>query len=177
MVTLDALASCPEPADWALTNSSVGIDDLTSWAALALLVLGVIILATWARHTWVSVEYRSIGRAVNAFPYLKVVYLVGGTAQALLGIEIEVSRMVTLEALATCPECIGWALAHSRWVGYLSIIAGPARLIARIIVSVIWAFHTVLPIVNGCSCWAIHTLADLKVVDLVDRATQTLFGV
>ena len=68
--------------------------------------------------------------------------MIDRATQALFRIEIEVSRMVALNAGAASPEQTSWTLAHSCRIGILSPSAVLAYLIGDIVVLPVRAFYT-----------------------------------
>lgn len=100
--------------------------------------------------------------------------MIDRATQALFRIEVEVSRMVALNAGAASPEQTSWTLAHSCRIGILSPSAVLAYLIGDIVVLPVRAFYTLGSIEDWGLARAIHALSLLNTVHLVGGATQAL---
>ena len=176
MIALDALESCPEPVLGALALESFGVEDLTSWAVLAALVLSIIVLVSAAGLAGLAVENWSCERAVLAGLQIHSVDLVDGAAQALLCVQIKVLRKVALNAGEASPE--GTVGAHA--LPILDDLASGAVLtdfVVGVIVLVKRAGSAFFPIEDRSFRRAWYTALHVNAVDLVGWAVEALLGV
>lgn len=98
--------------------------------------------------------------------------LVDWAAEAFLGIVIEISRMVALNAGSFSPVHSCGALAHSCFVGVSSTRAILTHLEARIVVLLARTFNALCSIENWSRSWAVNAFALLNTINLVGGTVQ-----
>jgi hypothetical protein len=100
--------------------------------------------------------------------------LVDWAAEALLGIIIEISRMVALDASGFSPVHSCGALAHSCFIGVSPTRAIFAHLEARIVVLLARTFNALGSIENWSRSWTVNAFALLNTIYLVGGTVQAL---
>lgn len=141
-----------------LAFSRIRINILASRTIHTWFILSIIILVLGARNTRLSVENRSLSRAINTSFQEYIVNLVSRTAQAFSSIYIKIFRMIALDTTVSCPKLLSWACTLSHLIYNLSSFTRLTSFILGIIILVLWTRNTLRTIKNRHIIWTRYAL-------------------